>query len=664
MEMTRTSRNRRHLTTSAMGLTLALLMAAPVVAQAQIAPRQAEYLNRAPVAVPAPRGVLVSWRKLYDDAPGLGFNLYRDGKKLNTKPVADVSNWLDEGGKYDSVYSLRPVLKGKEDANAASDVKVWGDGYLSVAITPPADGVTPDGQAYSYTANDLSVGDVDGDGQYELILKWDPTNSHDNSQGGYTGNVYFDAYRLNGERLWRIDMGRNIRAGAHYTQFLVFDFDGDGKAEIAMKTADGTVDGTGAVIGDAKANWVSDGGELEQGDRTGSVITSDGKKMAQFKGRILKGPEYLSVFSGLTGKVLDTVPYLPSRDPTGDNPTTEQMKETWGDGYGNRSERYLAGVAYLDGVHPSAVFARGYYARTVLAAFDFKDGKISNRWVFDSKAPGIAPEYSGEGNHQLSVADVDGNGTDEIIYGSIAISSDGKPLWAAKLYHGDAMHVSDLDPTRPGLEKFGVHEDMGKNGNIGSALLDARTGEVIWKFHADKDTGRGVAADIDPRYLGAEAWGANSGNLYNIKGEVISDKRPRSMNFRIWWDGDLLEELLDGNTVSKWDWLKSETTPILVAEGTLSNNGTKSTPNLSADIIGDWREEVILRATDNKSLRIYSTNFASKYGFTTLMQDPQYRLSIAWQNVAYNQPPHTGFYLGDGMKTPPKPNLTIVKAVK
>jgi len=633
-------------------------------ASAEIPARHMEKLDRGTVAIKAEGGVLVSWRMLADDPDGTAFNLYRDGQKLNTQPIQKISNFLDKTGTANSAYTVSTVLNGKETRDTLAPAKVWANGYLSIPLDKPADGVTPDGKPYSYTANDASLGDLDGDGRYEIILKWDPTNSHDNSQGGYTGPVYIDAYTLDGRKLWRINMGPNIRAGAHYTQFQVADYDGDGKAEMIVKTADGTVDGQGKIIGDPKANWVSDGGETEVRDRTGSVQTADGKLMAQLQGRILKGPEYLSVFNGQTGAVMDTVPYWPPRAPEGMPDTPETMKAIWGDAYGNRSERYIAGTAWLDGVHPSAVMIRGYYGRTTEAAYDFRDGKLSLRWTFDSTAAGVPEGYSGQGNHQVSIADVDGDGRDEIINGSMALDDDGTPLWTAKLFHGDAMHVGDLDPSRPGLEKFGVHEEMRNNGNIGSALLDARTGEILWEKHAEKDTGRGLSADIDPRYLGDEVWGSNSPQLFNIKGEAIADHAPRQTNFAVWWDGDRLRELLDGVTISKWDWTTSTTKPLLVAEGMMSNNGTKSNPTLSADILGDWREEVVWRSADSTELRLYSTPIPTTCGFVTLMQDPQYRASIAWQNTAYNQPPHTGFYLGEGMTAPKRPDITLISPQK
>lgn len=606
--------------------------------------RQIERLDRGLVAVPSDRGMLVSWRKLEGDDDSFGVNVYRNGERISTTTIVNKTNYFDAQGTGGAGYDIRA------EGQILGTTKAWEKPYLLMPVTPPKDAVTPDGVTYSYTANDASVGDLDGDGRYEIILKWDPTNSKDNSQGGYTGNVFIDAYTLEGDRLWRIDLGKNIRAGAHYTQFMVYDFDGDGRAEIAMKTADGTTDGEGQVIGDANADWVTHDGELESRDRTGSVVTADGKLMAQLKGRILDGPEYFSVFDGRTGRVLDTAPYIPQRAPDNDNPSADEMKVLWGDGYGNRSERYLAGVAYLDGARPSVIMARGYYARTVVAAYDFRDGKISTRWVFDSSAPDVPPHFGGQGNHQLSVADIDVDGHDEIIYGAMAIDHDGSPKWTTKLGHGDAMHVSDLDPANPGLEMFGVYENIRRNGGIGSALISLSEGRILWSKPAVKDIGRGLAADIDPRHPGAENWALNSDELFNVKGESIAPVRPKQVNFAIWWDGDLLRELLDGNTISKWDWNNNTADSLLIAEGTSSNNGTKATPALSADIFGDWREELILRAEDNKSLRIYSTNIPSDYGFTTLMHDPQYRVAVAWQNTAYNQPPHPSFYLGSDMK--------------
>ncbi|MCI4653950.1 rhamnogalacturonan lyase [Sphingomonas aquatilis] len=622
---------------------LATGVAASVQAGAEGPVRQAERLDRDVVAVPAEGGgVLIDWRSLSSDPKGVGFDVYRDGRKVTSAPVTQSTNFRDPDGTPASRYAVRMIAPGTAGAMTPA-VPVWAKGYWSIPLDPPAGGTTPDGEAYSYTANDVGMGDLDGDGQPDLVLKWDPTNSHDNSQGGYTGPVYLDGYTLRGKRLWRIDLGRNIRAGAHYTQFLVQDFDGDGRAEVAMKTADGTVDGLGTVIGDAKADWRQHDGEVPQADKTGAHVTADGRMVAKLAGRILTGPEYLTVFDGRTGKALATAPYDPPRGPRND-PGFAEMAKLWGDAYGNRVDRFLAGVAYLDGRHPSMIFGRGYYARTAIAAWDYRNGKLTERWLFDTNQPGNA-DYADRGNHQLSIADVNGDGRDEVIYGSMAVSADGKGLWTQPLYHGDTMHVGDLDPSRPGLEKFGVHEQIAHNGGIGSALLDARTGEILWSKPAKTDTGRGLSADIDPRYVGEEMWGANQPDLYDVHGKAIGP-HPRQTNFAIWWDGDLLRELLDGTTISKWNWKTGKAEPLLVADGAASNNGTKATPALQADLIGDWREEVVWRSADNRELRIYTTPWPTTHRITTLLQDPVYRAGIAWQNTAYNQPPHTGFYLG------------------
>ncbi|WP_212677024.1 rhamnogalacturonan lyase [Paenibacillus sp. 7516] len=578
--------------------------------------RQMEFLDRGVVAVKTGTGVFVSWRLLGTEGSNVSFNVYRDGTKVNASPITNSTNLQDASGTSSSKYTVRAVVGGTEQSASAA-ASVWGNNYLSVPLSIPGGGTTPDGVAYTYSANDASAGDLDGDGEYELIVKWDPSNSKDNSQSGYTGEVFIDAYKLNGTRLWRISLGKNIRAGAHYTQFMVYDLDGDGKAEVAMKTADGSKDGTGTVIGDASKDY-----------RNSS-------------GYVLSGPEFLTIFNGQTGKALSTVNYEPARGNVSD----------WGDNYGNRVDRFLAAIAYLDGERPSLVMARGYYTRTVLVAYNWRNGQLTKQWTFDSNTSGNSG-YAGQGNHNLSVADVDGDGKDEIIYGAMAVDDNGKGLYTTGLHHGDAMHLSDLDPDRAGLEVFQVHETP---SNAGVEFRDARTGQLIWGIPTTKDIGRGMAADIDPRYKGAEVWA--DGGLYTAKGQKIGTTLPSSTNFGIWWDGDLLRELLDSNRIDKWDYANSKTVNLLTASGVSSNNGTKSTPNLQADLFGDWREEVVWRTSDSSALRIYTTTAVTDKRIYTLMHDPVYRLGIAWQNVAYNQPPHTGFYLGEGMSTPPAPNI-------
>lgn len=589
--------------------------------------RQMEKLDRGLVAVKASDGVFLSWRLLGTEELDIPFDIYRDGVKITETPITSSTNYLDTEGTDNSKYYIRAVTSG-EGKNPSKTVSVLKNNYLSINLQKPEGGTTPDGVEYEYSANDASVGDVDGDGEYEIILKWDPSNSQDNSKDGYTGNVYIDAYKLNGKRLWRIDLGKNIRAGAHYTQFLVYDLDGNGKAEIVCKTADGTVDGKGKVIGDKNADYRNN------------------------KGRVLDGPEYLTVFDGRTGKAIDTVDYDPPRGNIAD----------WGDNYGNRCDRFLACVAYLDGKHPSLVMGRGYYTRLTMVAYDFKDNELEKLWRFDSNDEGNEG-YAGQGNHNLSVADVDDDGKDEIIYGSCAVDDDGKGLYTTGLGHGDAMHLGDLDPERPGLEVFEVHEEKGTYSADGKAagaeMHDAATGEIIWQQATTKDTGRGLSADIDPRYLGEEQWGAAGTKLHSAKGDIILDTSPTSMNFAIWWDGDLSRELLDGNKIDKWDYENSVLNNILTADECESNNSTKANPSLQADILGDWREEVVWRTEDSSELHIYTTIDLTDKRIYTLMHDPVYRLGIAWQNVAYNQPPHTSFYLGNDMGEVVKPNIRV-----
>jgi rhamnogalacturonan endolyase len=573
---------------------------------------QLENLNRGMVAIKNNgTGIFISWRLLASDPDSISFNVYRGTTRINPQPLVNSTNYVDNSGTISDTYHVKPVLGGVEQA-VSETVQPWAQNYLSVPLQIPSGGTTPDAVAYTYNANDCSTGDLDGDGEYDIVLKWDPSNSKDNSQSGYTGNVFLDAYKMNGTRLWRIDLGINIRAGAHYTQFMVYDLDGDGKAEIACKTAPGTKDASGNFISlgpAASANHAAD--------------------YRNSSGYILSGPEYFTLFSGETGLELATADYIP---PRGD-------LASWGDTYGNRVDRFLACIAYLDGTRPSVVMCRGYYTgsgrgRTVMAAWDYRDNTLTNRWTFSADLTGAYSTYTGQGNHNLSVGDVDDDSKDEIIYGSCAVDDNGAGLWTTGLGHGDAMHLSDIDPDRPGLEVWGIHEG---DDTPGSALLDARTGEVIWKT-TNADVGRGVAADLIALQPGLECWGGTDG-LRTAK-NTRAGNAPASSNHVIWWDKDLTRELLNNTSIDKFG-----SSNLLTADGCSSNNGTKSNPALQADILGDWREEVVFRTSNNDALRIYTTIIPTIYRLPTLMHDHVYRLGVAWQNVAYNQPPHTGFYL-------------------
>ncbi len=585
-----------------------------------------EDLDRGLVAIPRSDGsVMVSWRWLGQEPENTSFNIYRNGSRLNSSPIGNRTHWVDRSGDISSVYEVEPIINGV--AQEKSAIGVWRDFIHRISLQRPAGGTTPDGVRFEYQPNDLSVADLDGDGQYEIIVKWNPSNAKDNSQSGYTGKVYLDAYEIFGGFMWRIDLGRNIRAGAHYTQFMVYDFDSDGKAEIAVKTADGTIDGVGNVIGSSNADYRNS------------------------HGYILSGPEYLTMFNGQTGTAMQTINYSPGRGNVSD----------WGDSYGNRVDRFLAGVAYLDGRRPSLIMSRGYYTRTVVAAWDWINGSFQQRWVFDSRREGR--QYEGQGAHSLTIGDVDGDHRQEIVFGAMTIDDNGYILSNTGLCHGDALHLSDMNPNVPGLEVFMVHESPSCYGTHGLEMHNAATGQLLWSASGEgTDVGRGVAMDIDPRYFGYEAWGSRGG-LRSATGQFISNSRPSSINFASWWDGDLLRELLDGTHIDKWNYSSYNTTRLLDGSnyGAVSNNGTKSTPGISADILGDWREEVIWRNSNNEELLLFTTPYESDIRLRTLMHDAQYRVAIAWQNTAYNQPPHPGYYIGTGMNVPAQPNIEIVE---
>lgn len=652
-----------------------------------------EKLDRGVVALRLADGtVAVSWRTLTDDKKGEAFDILRDGVRLNVQPMTSGGTFFidKDAPAGDVTYEIRGGTRnGTYNLKAGSPA-----GYLPIKLDRPDGGVTPDGRPYTYSANDASVGDVDGDGQYEIILKWEPSNARDNSHDGFTGPVLFDCYRLNGERLWRINMGRNIRAGAHYTQFMVYDFDGDGRAEMMVKTADGTTDGLGKIIGDPNADWRT-GLDAARADSANAVANAERERREMEKwrkemedmrrqekengrrvgrngnnrqrprwpganrsgGRILSGPEYLTVFNGLTGEAMATVDYVPERG---------ELAE-WGDTRGNRSERYLAAVGYLDGKHASGIFCRGYYTRTVIAAWDWDGKRLTNRWTFDTNNERWR-NYAGQGNHNIRIADVDGDGYDEITYGSMAVDHDGTGLYNTGMGHGDAMHLTVFDPTSDRLQLWDCHE----NRRDGSDLRDAATGEIIFQIKSPIDVGRCMAADIDPTNPGLEMWSSDSKGIRTIKGDILRPSGAKAKNkqeqaktpdngddtalyirgmrlptnFAVWWDGDLLREMLDHAMVSKYDWTTGRVYPVIRFDGCQFNNGTKSNPCLSADILGDWREEVITRTDDSSEMRIYVSPIPTEHRINCLMEDIPYRLSVATQNVAYNQPTWTGFYIG------------------
>lgn len=599
--------------------------------------RQMESLDRGAVAIKTKDGMFIAFRlNGWEYMENAGFNIYADGVKINPKPITGATNYLHREGSIDTEYIIKIIVDNTEEETGYK-ARNLGHNYFDIPIKKPDDYTTPDGHTYSYTANDASVADLDGDGEYEIILKWD-CNGKDNSHKGYSGIVYIDAYKLDGTMLWRIDLGRNIRCGAHYTQFMVYDFDGDGYGEMIVKTADGTMDYQGNVVGDKNADYRNE------------------------EGFIIDGPEYLSLIDGRTGAIIDTVPYDPPRGNVSD----------WGDSWGNRVDRFLACVAYLDGVHPSAVMCRGYYDHgrpTHLAAYDVKDKRLVKRWKFQADFRQNI-NYTNQGFHNLAVADVDGDGCDEIVYGACVIDHDGTGLYSTGLEHGDAMHLGRFKKDSEGFDYFGIHEHA--DCPYGFETREAGTGKITFGEFTGRDTGRGLCAKIDPRHQGNQFWIQDGDGIYNYAtGEKISDTSPESINFAIWWDGDLLRELLDHDwygyetnvgipKIYKWNWKEEELEIIMSTDKVLSNNGTKGNPCIQASILGDWREDIIFRGKDSTFLRLYTTTDLTEHRFYTFMHDPVYRLGIAWQNTAYNQPPHTSFYIGSDMEWIPVPDYTYI----
>lgn len=705
---------------------------------------QLEKLSRGLVAVKANNGVFVSWRLFRTEVngfdatglTGMDFVLYKNGKRLAC--VAHSTNYMDKAGTSTDRYAVAPVLDGAEGP-ACKPVRAWEKGYYDLPLQKPAGGVTPAGQPYTYHANDMSVADVDGDGEYEYLVKWDPSNSQDVSIKGYTGRCYIDCYRLDGTLLWRLDMGRNIRAGAHYTQFIAYDFNGDGRAELAVKTAPGTrmtrfaPDGTVLWArcitmpqADLDAGYSNaddyvcsaadyrlhlakmfrawrDHPEVQAGHWPDTLeecfgipqkyayplSQADAESLADllidqyaparsprnhlelFEGFVYDGPEYLTMFGG-DGAELQTIPF---RFPRVDDGLL------WGD-YAwpriepcNRVDRFNAGVAYLDGTRPYLIVCRGYYTRATLVAYDFFTGQFHETWSVDSgfvpmanpfafnpgETEGTDPVYgslAGQGNHSIATADVDGDGCMEIIYGAAVIDHDGSLLYSsygslpdgrlAKFGHGDAMHVADIDPDSPGLEIFNVYEN-GANAPYGWALRDAETGTARFGEYAEDDLGRCMIGKIDPAARGLQVW---VNNVYDCRGNKLDQPTPGT-NMKIYWAGDLSTQITDGKDYlheTKCGAISDLTHGcMLLPQGTATNNGTKGNPCLVADVLGDFREELLVRTADDTAIRIYTTTDLTQHKLFTLMQDAQYRCGVAWQNNCYNQPGYPSFYYASDM---------------
>ena len=641
-------------------LSLAFLCIVFFTAQAQEKALQ----NRAPVAVKTSNGILVSWRSFTSDASDLGFDIYRGSTKLNSSPITTKTNFLDDGGEAGSSYTIKST-KGEEFT-----VTAWDNMYKTITLNRVPNTKDASGSLTGrYRPDDISIGDVDGDGEFELIVKWFPDNQRDSGKEGKASPTYLTCHKMDGTQLWRINLGHNIRSGNHTMSFLVYDFDNDGKAEMICRTAAGSIDGTGKYVSEAGDNTIK--------------ATDNTKTYQNSKGYVTGGEEFLTVFNGETGAAMHTIWYCPNR-AGGENGGAATINSFWGDSYGGRAERFNAAVAYLDGQNPTAILQRGYYTQCYIWAVDWNGTKLKTRWlhkgtsktawsVVDAAGTELANETTnpvtsmgkssyGQGVHGIFIADVNMDGYDDICIGSATIRHDGILLCSTNYGHGDAIHLGDLVPDRPGLEVMMPHEES----PYGYDVHDATTGEVLTSGTHTEDTGRGVACDFIPSHKGSELWSSVDNIMRSCEdGAQVSSSKPDT-NFRIYWTGDPFDQTFDG----RYDSNTGISSPRIRAWNTASGkiatmqefadygqpqscNTTKATPCLQADFLGDWREELIMWqyeadwSSPTVKLMIFSTPQETDYKVPCLLEDHQYRMAVAWQNASYNQPPHLSYSLAE-----------------
>jgi rhamnogalacturonan endolyase len=603
-----------------------------------IAPRynriQMERLNRGMSAFYHGQGVVtIGWRLLTGDAPKKRFDLYRQTfsqinmevkeVKLNEKPLVNATFFVDKGvdSTLTNTYILKDSKTNKTIYAYSLTPSLTSKPYLSIRLTQ----IDGDKQM-DYRPNMASVGDLDGDGEYEIVLKRQIGNLSSCQRGLSAGTIRLEAYKLDGSRLWQMNLGTNIREGSSYFSFTVYDLDGDGKAEIVCKTAEGTVFGDGSQIDDTDGDGITD------------YVIHDGS-LKTF-GKILSGPEFISVIEGSTGKELARANFIERGSPG-----------LWGDETGDNVDRTLGGIAYLDGKRPSYVAVRGAQGRIVMEAWDYRNKQLVKRWFFDTSANDYKNvSYTNQGCATLRVADIDGDGKDELVYGSCVVNNDGSGLYSTGWGYGESLNLTDIAPQHPGLEIWQSHSLTPTT--YGSTLRDARSGKLLLSFPSQEIARNALCADIDPKHYGQEIWSSTTDGIYSCIGKMVSRTSLPATGV-IWWDGDLGRELQDKFYIRKW----TENGIVSLFDGKDKGlgwcNGSKGNSCLTADILGDWREEIILPSEDGTEIRIYSTPIPTEKRFICLMQDPVYRLGVCMQNSGNSQPAHPGFFLGN-----PKPKLT------
>lgn len=624
--------NKKLLATSA----LALLVSMGANAQ-----RFTDKLDRGLVAVKTTKGVYCSWRIQADEYYDVKYNLYRDGTKVNAEPL-DVSNFTDTSGSESSQYTVKAVLNGVEQ-QASKAATVFKSNYKEIKIKHDAS------LKATYEPNDACCADVDGDGEVEILMKF---NNKEEAEQLYPKNgptingVATKEYSMlaclkqDGTVLWWVNCGPNMGDFQNNEQNIVgYDWDMDGKAEVVMRLEEGSTvhmaDGTTYTIG-ANGKNGSSWTNYREPKGSGSVewFTHYGK-------------EFLWYCEGATGKPYQCIEFPLKRLEDGET----DLKAAWGDGYGHRSSKYFFGAPYLDGKHPSIFLGRGIYTRHKFIAYDVdpKTHDLKVRWKWTNNQPG-SPWY-GQGYHNYIVADVDWDGRDEIVWGSMVIDDNGMGLSTTGLGHGDAQHIGDFNPYIHGQEMFACNEDNPSNN-----YRDATTSKIYYRKTDTNDDGRCLAGNFYNDFPGAVGHSAHDTPISTVTNEHVStNTNGLSMNFRIYWDGDLLEECFNNTEVTK-----PGVGTIATFLGAYSNNGTKATPCYQGDIFGDWREEVIERTADN-NIRIYTTNEPTKWRNYSLWYDHQYRNGMVWQPCGYNQPPHVSYFLGEleGITIAPPPLTTI-----